>query len=265
MSFVLIVPNDIKYMIHLRHRVGEAYCSLLCACYVRRFVWGKRDPTISFTFDDFPRTAYNVGGAILRSFGARATYYASVGLMNTTNEVGELFYPGDLHDLLEDGHELGSHTFSHMSCRYARRSVFHKDARMGRTAIEKITGQAGCGNFSYPFGHVSLVSKKMLGPEMASCRSIFPGVNGPYVDLNALKANKLYGDLSASWQARQLIVEAKTQRGWLIFYSHDVCAKPSAYGCTPSLLESVVSFALSHGCRVMTVGEVLGEVNVKVV
>jgi hypothetical protein len=97
---------------------------------------------------------------------------------------------------------------------------------------------------------------------MSICRSIFPGINGPSVDLNLLKANCLYGDLDKSEQAERLIVDNDKQKSWLIFYSHDVRPKPSAYGCTPSLLESAASFAVRRGCRVMTIGNVLAELGV---
>ena len=72
---------------------------------------------MSFCFDDFPRTAYTVGGAILKNFGARGTYYAAMGMMNTNNDLGDQFTREDLDCLLADGHELASHTFSHISCR----------------------------------------------------------------------------------------------------------------------------------------------------
>ena len=39
----------------------------------------SQKPFISFTFDDFPRSAWLTGGAILERFGVRGTYYASLG------------------------------------------------------------------------------------------------------------------------------------------------------------------------------------------
>jgi len=96
---------------------------------------------------------------------------------------------------------------------------------------------------------------------MLSCRSIFPGVNGPIVDLNLLRANRLYGDASA--KSQKLIDENEERQGWLIFYSHDVGNEPSPYGCTSSLLESTVKYAVGRGCRVMSVQDVLIEIGVK--
>lgn len=216
---------------------------------------------VSFSFDDFPRTAYFVGGAILKDLGVRATYYAAVGLMGTTNERGEHFSPEDLRGLVQDGHELANHTFSHISSRSVPHSVYSRDFKRGRQALAEIAGVADSGNFAYPFGDVTLETKRALGPETCSSRSIFPGFNGPEVDLNLLRANRLYGDFGEFRRSRELILENKRRRGWLIFYSHDVRPSPSRYGCTPELLESTASFALKQGCQVLSVIEALAELS----
>src|SRR5947207_11316553 len=68
-------------------------------------------PIISFTFDDFPRSALHTGGAILERFGVRGTYYASLGLMGRTAPTGPIFLREDLPVLIAQGHELGCHTY----------------------------------------------------------------------------------------------------------------------------------------------------------
>jgi peptidoglycan/xylan/chitin deacetylase (PgdA/CDA1 family) len=181
--------------------------------------------------------------------------------MSTANKLGELFCSEDIHSLLRDGHELASHTFSHISCRAVSYSIYRDDVDRGRKAIEEVAGVADSGNFAYPFGDVTLRAKKTLGPKMRSSRSIFPGLNGPDVDLNLLRANSLYGDLDRFEKAQELILENEKRKSWLIFYSHDVRPKPSPYGCAPSLLESTASFAIRRGCRVLTVREVLTELS----
>jgi peptidoglycan/xylan/chitin deacetylase (PgdA/CDA1 family) len=84
---------------------------------------GNTKPIISFTFDDFPRSALHVGGAILKAEGAVGTYYASFGLMGGTAPTGVIFTESDLETLLEDEHELGCHTFEHCE---ALRFALHK-------------------------------------------------------------------------------------------------------------------------------------------
>jgi peptidoglycan/xylan/chitin deacetylase (PgdA/CDA1 family) len=234
----------------------------LCSLYSRRVPWRNRGSVVSFSFDDFPRTAYTVGGDILKSLDARGTYYAAARLMGTTNHLGEQFCSEDVRSLLKDGHELASHTYSHISSRAVSSSVYRDDVDRGRQAIEEIAGVADSGNFAYPYGDVTLKAKRILGPKLCSSRSIFPGLNGADVDLNLLLANSLYGDDAHFGKAQDLILENEKRKRWLIFYSHDVQPKPSQYGCTPSLLESTASFAIKRGCRILTVSAVLAEIGV---
>ena len=108
----------------LRSQLGKVRQLLLSASHPRQVSLANREPVVTFCFDDFPRTAYSVGGAILTRFGARGTYYAALGLMNTENDLGDQFTRRDLDSLLADGHELACHTFSHISCRGVPLSSF---------------------------------------------------------------------------------------------------------------------------------------------
>jgi len=179
--------------------------------------------------------------------------------MNMSNDLGEQFRREDLNTLLGDGHELASHTFSHVSCRSVSCFKFRKEVEKGRRAIEDLTGQSDSGNFAFPFGEVTLNAKRVVGVDVASCRSIWQGLNGPDVDLNLLRANSLYGERDKCAQVQELILENERRRSWLIFYSHDVHHTPSRFGCTPTLLEFAVSFASDRGARILTVAEVVAK------
>lgn len=240
----------------MRSELAKARQLLLSTIHCRPMKLGNRGPLVSFCFDDFPRTACTVGGAILKSFGARGTYYTAMGMMNTQNELGDQFTPDDLHCLWADGHELASHTFSHMSCRKVSLQTFENDVQQGRNALREITG-CDPSNFAYPYGHVTLTAKKRMGTQMRSCRGIWGGVNGPTADLNLLRANELYGDLDRLADVEFLLSENEQRAGWLIFYTHDVRSSPSPFGCTPKLLEKAVSLVVKRGFSVAPVEEVL--------
>jgi peptidoglycan/xylan/chitin deacetylase (PgdA/CDA1 family) len=98
----------------LRAALGMVRRRVLCTLHQRSVSLCDRGPIVSFAFDDFPRTAYTTGGSILKSFGVRGTYYAAIGLMNTSNDLGEQFQADDLYSLVSNGHELAGHTFSHI-------------------------------------------------------------------------------------------------------------------------------------------------------
>src|ERR1700760_4531675 len=223
-------------MMTLRSQLGILRSQLLCSVYRRPLSLGNQGPVVSFCFDDFPRTAYSTGGAILKSFGARGTYYAALGLLNTTNHLGDQLKREDIDSLLGNDHELGCHTFSHISCRSVPLKSFENNVLKGRATIREVTGYDAA-NFSYPFGHVSVSSKRIIGLQMNSCRSIYGGINGPMADLNLLRANSLYGDVDQFDQVECLLSGTVKMRGWLIFYTHDVRRNPSPFGCTPALLD----------------------------
>jgi len=240
----------------LRSAFGAMRRRALCSIHQRLVLPRRQEPIISFCFDDFPRTACTVGGRILRNYGAHGTYYVAIGLMNQSVTAYESFGLEDLHSLVEDGHELASHTFGHVSSRALSLSEFRRDVRRGRDAIYEM-GLTPSANFAYPFGEVTMAAKKALGQEMASCRSIYSGINGPLIDLNLLRANSLYGDLDHLGNVERLVSENEERNGWLIFYTHDVSESPSVFGCTPALLESAVSSVVRRGVRISTVDEVL--------
>ncbi len=240
----------------LRQQLGSLRRRALCSLYRRTMPLGDAGPIVSFTFDDFPRSAYTVGGAVLEKFGARGTYYVTAGLMNVSNELGELFIAEDLDALVARGHELGTQTFHHSSGRALPLPKFVDDVQQGIRAMEKIKGN-NAANFAYPYGHASFGSKRTLGPVLTSSRSIFPGVNGPEIDLNLLLANRLYGGLEQARAVEDLIAENVRKKAWLIFYTHDVRPSPSEYGCTPDLFEFAVARAAASGSRILTVQKAL--------
>src|SRR5580704_14439683 len=74
---------------------------------------------VSFTFDDFPRSAWLNGGPVLEQYGARGTYYTAMGLAGTDSDLGPMFEIDDLRGARAGGHEIACHTFSHRDCRRA--------------------------------------------------------------------------------------------------------------------------------------------------
>lgn len=211
-------------------------------------------PVVSFTFDDFPRSALHVGGEILKSYGACGTYYAAMGLMDTVNHLGEHFSYSDLKKLIEDGHELGSHTFSHISCRETTIADVETEVRKGREAVERVTGIRDSHQFSYPYGQATFRAKAKIGRIVSTCRGIVPGINKSPADLNLLRANSIYSHAFDLDSIRRLIAENEKCRGWLIFYTHDVCDGPSSFGCTPAEFEKVVKLTVMGKFRILTVG-----------
>jgi peptidoglycan/xylan/chitin deacetylase (PgdA/CDA1 family) len=237
--------------------VGRANRQVVASLRRKEYPLPDRRPIVSFTFDDFPRSALGIGGKILKSFGGCGTYYAAMGLMGRCGELGEYFCPEDLKNLLADGHELGSHTFSHLSCRNTPFPAFQLDAQKGREAIINFTGKRESHQFAYPFGHITLRAKGRIGSQMNSCRSTIKGINVSPVDLHLLRANCLYHHATDFGSIDQLFRLNDRQRGWLIFYTHDISETPSPFGCKPSEFEGVVRSAIQARAKILTVGSVM--------
>ncbi|MHB8652837.1 MAG: polysaccharide deacetylase family protein [Terriglobia bacterium] len=243
----------------LRHLLGNARRGIISAIQRREFRLAEGRPLVSFSFDDFPLSALQVGGAILKSYGMCGTYFAAMGLMGKTSPtMGPYFGAQELENLLKDGHELGSHTFGHVSCRATSPSDFEAEVMKGKEAVERITGAGQSHHFSYPYGHVTWRTKGMIGVRLSSCRGIFPGINTSPVDLNLLRANSLYSGTFNLDAVRRLLKENSRQRGWLILYTHDLSNRPSDFGCTPAQFESVVKLVVKAEAKVLTVGQVAG-------
>ena len=217
-------------------------------------------PLVSFTFDDFPRSAFLAGGQILAARGARGTYYVAPGLRDTSNHLGEMFSERDLHGLVAAGHELASHTLSHASSWAMSTQEYEVEITRGEEALQAVVAAGPSGNFSFPYGHVTIAAKEAAAQHCRSCRSTLEGFHGPTADLNLLRANKLYSD-SIPLSRVSALIEAHARPGrWLIFYTHDVRDSPSPFGCTPGYLEAAVRAAIDAGASVVTVAEALARI-----
>jgi peptidoglycan/xylan/chitin deacetylase (PgdA/CDA1 family) len=227
---------------------------------------GNAGPFVSFTFDDFPKSALYAGAPVLEKLGVRATFYVSMGLMDSEKRVGKMFGREDLVSVAHSGHELGTHSFSHRSAYDRRTRVpnpdFIQDVLRGKEALRELIPNAS-DNLAYPYGRVTHEAMRVLSREMMSCRGTVRGLNGPFANLDFLAANAVTVDANGRADLHELISLNAERKGWLIFFTHDVAEVPSAHGCTPNLLKSLVRAAVRSGAKVLPVGDVLASIQTK--
>lgn len=209
---------------------------------------------ISFTFDDFPRSAFIAGGDVLRTYGVWGTYYAALGLMGKQTAVGEIFDRQDLSSLIEAGHELACHTFEHSLCCNLTDSELVKSCGTNRLLMSELLSGYSPRNFSYPEGVVTLSAKKMASSLYDTCRTIESGINRDPVDLGFLRANRIYSHDNFD-SVKTLIDRNARENGWLILYTHDVGRNHSPYGCTREHFEAVVDHAVKSGAEILTIAQ----------
>lgn len=211
---------------------------------------------VSFTFDDFPRSAWVNGGAILEQYDRRGTYYAAMGMAGTENNLGPMFDLDDLRAAHAHGHEIACHTYRHRDCGRLMPSDIADEIDRNAVALAQALGAPAIDNFAYPFGGVSLSAKSELATRFASCRGTGRGINQGTVDLADLFSTSLYSHNFDRERLCQLIDDAQAGSGWLIFYTHDVAEDPSPFGCTPEQFQSIVAYA-AENVPVLPVREVL--------
>jgi peptidoglycan/xylan/chitin deacetylase (PgdA/CDA1 family) len=214
-------------------------------------------PYISFTFDDFPRSALLTGGAILKRFGLTGTYFACFGLMGKQAPVGNIFLAEDLKELIEQGHELGCHTFDHYDSWKTNPSVFENSVIENRRALNELIPGASFKTFSYPINPPRARTKRRVGRHFLGCRGGGQTFNVGTADLNHLSAYFLEKSRNNPKAVKDLIDQNRQARGWLILATHDVCANPSPFGCTPEFFEEIVQYAVSSGARILPVAQAL--------
>ena len=213
-------------------------------------------PIVSFTFDDAPVTAFREGRGILKQFGARATYYVSLGLLDAETEVGKIASVGDLARAVDEGGELGCHTFDHLDAWHTSSAAFMASVARNCQALHRILPGARFTTFAYPKSGAKLSLKLALGITFMCCRGGGQATNADSADLNLLKACFVDRRTGIDTEFIRTLVDYNAdRRGWLILATHDVAADPSPYGCTPAFLETIAQYASRSGALLLPVGE----------
>jgi peptidoglycan/xylan/chitin deacetylase (PgdA/CDA1 family) len=252
-------------MSELRARAANKFRRVLVqACARQQFPLASDSAYISFTFDDFPRSAYLRGGRILREYGARGTYYVAMQLLEKESPVGTIASRDDLRALVADGHEVGCHTFGHLDGMSASVEEYTRSLDSNQEAFQKLVPGGQLRTFAYPFDGPRLAVKRALIGRFLCCRGGGQTFNRGILDLALVKSyfiDHRAGDSVA--EIAELIASNNAARGWLVLSTHDVADRPSPFGCRPQLFEEIVRLAGRSGARVLPVGEVCQELGVR--
>lgn len=192
-------------------------------------------PIVSFTFDDAPVSSFTSGGRILEEHGFRGTYYVSAGLFDEMTAVGEMASQDTIMEFHGRGHEIGNHTYDHIDCKKSGLVGILRSVRRNRRRLKGVMS----GSFAYPYGSRDARARVAVRLCTTSARGISVGINRDIIDLTDLKAAPVYARNGID-TCLDLISECTAHGGWLIFYTHDVCEEPSAYGCTSEQLTRLV-------------------------
>jgi len=214
----------------------------------------------SITFDDFPQSAWTIGGRLLTQYGARGTYYAAGSLAGQTIDGVKHYDAQDLTALAAAGHEIGSHGFGHEPVPTLSSNALADDLSRNEAFLKPFLSGGAPESYAFPFGAVSYASKRYCGRQFSTARGVHPGVNAGMLDLAQLCTVAIERRLWSESAMAAHIAAAIESRGWIVFHTHDVDDDASPYGCTPAMLESVLKQLTAAGIQVLPMREALAVV-----
>jgi peptidoglycan/xylan/chitin deacetylase (PgdA/CDA1 family) len=209
------------------------------------------EPLVTFTFDDFPRSAATVGARILADFNVKGTYFVSGSRAGRHLDGMDQFTEDDLLAVAEAGHEIGCHTFGHIRLPISSPQQIEDDLSRNREFVNRILGGYRMTSFAYPHGHASIAAKNLIWRHFPVARGIWFGVNKRRVDFAQLRAVSLEQSFERRTEVLDALDEAQESNGWVLFFTHDVSETPSRYGCTPGDLARILEAVLDRGIDVL--------------
>lgn len=212
-------------------------------------------PVISFTFDDFPRSALFQGGAILREYEFLGTYYTSFGLMGRIEPTGEIFTHADLDEFARQQHEIGCHTFDHCDSWNTAPAEFEASILRNQKMLAREMPRSKMTSLSYPISYPRPQTKRRTARYYNLARGGGQTFNAGITDLNYLKAFFIEQSREDIDGIKQVIDQNMVRNGWLIFATHDVCDSPTRFGCTPRCFRELVAYAAESGAKVLPMHE----------
>jgi len=223
----------------------------------RSVEWEHHAPLASFTFDDFPADALEVGGRILKEkANAKATYYVSGCFMGKTIDGIKFYDEGHLNAVEKEGHEIGCHGFQHekfgeRGIRFARRNC-EDNAAFVRDVVGPHVKMT---SFAYPYGDTSPLVKPVMAKKFPFCRGVRQELNTNKVDRAQISIISLEIRHAEYVDLKRTVAEAVANKSWIVFLTHDVCENPSPYGSTPAMIENAVDAVMEAGIQIMPLSQ----------
>lgn len=219
---------------------------------------------VSLCFDDFPQSAARNAAPLIEARDWRATWYVSGSFEGTSSELfGPMFDRDDLQRLHQTGHEIGCHTYDHVSCAGAETIEIKAQCQRNQGFL-KANGLPEPKSFAFPFGAVDLAAKSTMSAAITASRSIAAGTNRGLVDVAMLKACGLQGDQGGVKHALNELRSLEVSDGWLIIFTHDVRQDPSPWGVTPNQYGVLLEHIEAVGAEVLTVSAMIERLDAQV-
>lgn len=226
-------------------------------------------PIATITFDDFPHSAWTVGAHVLDNYGLRATFFVSAAFSPQSLSRGSpagrtegvrYFELEDIVAAYTQGHEIGCHSFDHENAPLLTNAELEQSIQSNAKFIRDLLGDVIMTSYAFPQGRANIRTKRLMSRHFAVCRGGWPGINAGLFDLSLLRCVNIDSLTLQKYPVSDLIEQTKARNGWLIFMAHDVGASPSRWGCTPELLDFVVSQLVKNQIEILPLKHALPRV-----
>jgi peptidoglycan/xylan/chitin deacetylase (PgdA/CDA1 family) len=216
-----------------------------------------KNTVVSLTFDDGDADNYSVR-SVLAENNLHATFYIVSGFTNSNGYMTD----EQLHDLYNDGNEIGGHTLSHTKLTEVRGADLKREVCQDRSNL--IAYGFDVTSFAYPYGHYDDEAKQVvMDCGYGNARGVSGGPeNIPSANAYVLRAMPyIVSDTRFPKMVRYVTGVEKDGGGWVIFVFHHVCDGCDQYAVNPEIFSQFSQWLgeqQSNGLVVKTVGEVMG-------
>ena len=210
---------------------------------------------VSFTFDDFPKSAVYNGARLLNRRDWQGTFYACGAFAGKPTHHGEAFDAHDLRKLVARHHEIGCHTLDHLNCVVAGAQKVADSVDANARAMRLLGCEMEMSSFAFPYGDVSPWARRVLKDRFTTLRGIRDGVNVGRADRTQLKAVGLGPGEAGRNKALYWMEELQLSGGWLVFFTHDIDDHPTRWGMTLRDFEWLLDAVERRGFWVRTMAE----------
>ena len=211
---------------------------------------------VSFTFDDVPKSAFENALPLLEKRGFKGTWYVCGGYLGEMFDGKLNLSEDDVYKLVELDHEIGCHTYGHLSLWKTKEQDLIKDLDKNKEVLEHITGAGKIISFAYPYGRVGYRIKDVIKDSYSIARGTKGIANIGRTDLYELSAVSLCNEYLSINRIRGYLEDTIEKKGWIIFYTHEVETNYGKYGCSPEYYQRLLDLVEDYKMKTMSVKDV---------
>ncbi len=239
------------------NRFERIHMQILALKKYKPIIAKQNKPIISFSFDDAPKSAIEIGASILDKNNIKGTFYLSGGHAGKIFENVSQYDEEDVLKLYKNGHEIACHTYSHPRLRGRTKEQIKQDLDKNLEFFRNILGDINFElyNHAFPYGEFDETTREILAQRYITARGVLRGINHGIIDFSNLRTISIEKQKFSINDIKSVLDETKKNNGWVLFFTHDISENCTPYGSTPQMLENVVEIAIQSGIEILTVNE----------